>query len=145
MNITPELILSLQSPNGGWSKDSLAKLGVPWPPPQGWRMETEKAVSDSPLRLAYADPPYLGQGKKHYAPYHANAAECDSIDWHAALIKRLSDEYPDGWVLSASSVSLRALLPLCPQDIRVGAWMKTFCSFKPNVNPAYAWEPVIWR
>jgi hypothetical protein len=22
-------------------------------------------------------------------------------------------------------------------------WTKTFASFKPNVNPAYAWEPVI--
>lgn len=23
------------------------------------------------------------------------------------------------------------------------AWVKPFCAFKPNVNPAYAWEPVI--
>lgn len=41
MKITPELILSLQSPNGGWSKESLAKLGVPWPPPAGWRKKLE--------------------------------------------------------------------------------------------------------
>jgi len=25
------------------------------------------------------------------------------------------------------------------------AWVKPFASFKPNVNPAYAWEPVIVR
>jgi hypothetical protein len=26
----------------------------------------------------------------------------------------------------------------------VAAWVKPFASFKVNVNPAYAWEPVIW-
>src|SRR5574343_923275 len=96
------------------------------------------------LRFAFADPPYLGQGKKHYAPHHENAADCDALEWHAALITRLSDEYPDGWALSLHTPSLRELLPLCPPDVRVGAWCKSFCSFKPNVNPAYAWEPVIW-
>ena len=91
----------------------------------------------APLRLAYADPPYLGQGKKHYAPHHENASDCDALEWHAALIKRLSDEYPDGWALSLHTPSLRELLPLCPADVRVAAWCKSFCSFKPNVNPAY--------
>ena len=33
---------------------------------------------------------------------------------------------------------------MCPSDVRIGAWVKPFCSFKPNVNPAYAWEPVIF-
>jgi hypothetical protein len=23
------------------------------------------------------------------------------------------------------------------------AWVKPFCSFKPGINPAYAWEPLI--
>jgi len=27
----------------------------------------------------------------------------------------------------------------------VMAWVKPFAAFKPNVNPAYAWEPVIVR
>jgi hypothetical protein len=27
----------------------------------------------------------------------------------------------------------------------VAAWVKPFAVFKPNVNPAYAWEPVIFR
>jgi hypothetical protein len=30
-------------------------------------------------------------------------------------------------------------------DYRIGAWVKPFASFKPNVNPAYAWEPVLFR
>jgi hypothetical protein len=34
---------------------------------------------------------------------------------------------------------------MCPEDARVGAWVKPFAVFKPNVNPAYAWEPFIWR
>lgn len=34
---------------------------------------------------------------------------------------------------------------MCPIDVRVGSWVKPFCSFKPNVNPAYAWEPVIFK
>lgn len=102
-------------------------------------------LCSAPLRFAYADPPYLGQGKKHYAPHHENASDCDALEWHAALIKRLCAEYPDGWALSLNTPSLRELLPLCPLDVRVGAWCKSFCSFKPNVNPAYAWEPVIWR
>jgi hypothetical protein len=27
----------------------------------------------------------------------------------------------------------------------VAAWVKPFAVFKPNVNPAYTWEPVIFR
>jgi hypothetical protein len=34
---------------------------------------------------------------------------------------------------------------MCPDDARVAAWVKPFAIFKPNVNPAYAWEPVIFR
>jgi hypothetical protein len=97
------------------------------------------------MRFAYADPPYLGQGLKHYKSSHRDAAVWDSLDAHRDLIARLVADYPDGWALSASSPSLRVLLPMCPDDIRVGAWVKPFASFKPNVNPAYAWEPVLFR
>lgn len=31
------LIESLKTPKGGWTKASLALLGVPWPPPKGWK------------------------------------------------------------------------------------------------------------
>lgn len=94
------------------------------------------------MRFAYADPPYLGMGKRYD---HPESAVYDTIDGHHALIRRLYDEFPDGWAYSLSSTSLRALLPLCREDVRVGAWVKPWCSFKPGVNPAYAWEPVIWR
>ena len=91
------------------------------------------------MRFAYADPPYVGQAHL-YAGHPDFAGEVD----HADLIARLVAEFPDGWALSCSTPSLRMLLPMCPEDVRVGAWVKPFCSFKPNVNPAYAWEPVIW-
>ena len=89
------------------------------------------------MRIAYADPPYIGQAKRLYAAHDPNAAEVD----HAALIARLERDY-DGWALSASSQSLRTILPLCPEGVRVCAWVKPFCAWK-SINPAYAWEPVI--
>ena len=96
------------------------------------------------MRFAYADPPYLGCGAL-YAGNHAGALAWDDPATHRRLIGRLSDEWPDGWALSISTPSLRTLLPMCPADVRVGAWVKPFCSFKPGVPVAYAWEPIIFR
>lgn len=100
------------------------------------------------MRFAYADPPYIGQAKIHYAA----DPRCAEVD-HLALLRRL-DGY-DGWALSASSPSLFEIAGLMTvawgaegiraRGIRCGAWIKPFCSFKPGVNPAYAWEPVIFR
>ena len=92
------------------------------------------------MRVAYADPPYPGQAAKHYVDHPDYAGEVD----HAALIGRLLREFPDGWALSTASTTLREVIALCPPVVRVGAWVKPFASFKPNVNPAYAWEPVIF-
>jgi hypothetical protein len=97
------------------------------------------------MRFAYADPPYLGQGVKHYGERHDDAADCDTLEWHAKLVERLCDEFPDGWALSLHTPSLKAMLNLCPDDVRVGAWVKPFAAFKKNVTRAYAWEPVILR
>lgn len=97
-----------------------------------------------PMRFAIADPPYLGCGKL-YAQHHADALDCNDPAWHQALIDRLVAEYPDGWVLCLNSPTLRTILNMCPADVRVGSWVKPFCSFKPGVGVAYAWEPVIFR
>jgi hypothetical protein len=93
------------------------------------------------VRVAYADPPYIGQARKHYASEEVN---------HHELVARLWTEFPDGWALSASSPSLEEVLGICrlvcgPNQVRVAAWVKPFASFKPGVNPAYVWEPVVWR
>jgi hypothetical protein len=92
--------------------------------------------------MAYADPPYFGCCALYG---HRHDSGCwDDVATHAVLIAELSATYPDGWALSCSTPSLRTLLPLCPDGSRVAAWVKPFAVFKPNVNPAYAWEPVIW-
>lgn len=93
--------------------------------------------------FAYADPPYLGCCKL-YDHRHPDGRCWDDLETHRALFERLED-YPDGWAMSATSGSLRQLLPLAPEDCRVAAWVKPFASFKPGVNPAYTWEPVIFR
>lgn len=91
--------------------------------------------------FAYADPPYIGQASKHYKGHPDYQGEVD----HLQLVNLLNDEYPDGWALSCSSPSLKAILPMCPSDVRVMAWIKPFASFKPGVGVAYAWEPVLVR
>jgi hypothetical protein len=92
------------------------------------------------MRFAYADPPYIGQAQKHYS----HDERCAEVD-HAKLIERLNTFDVDAWALSLSSPTLKQILQLCPDDVRIGAWVKPFCAFKANVNPAYAWEPVIFR
>lgn len=95
------------------------------------------------MKFAYADPPYLGQG--HLYPEHALAGDWNDPETHRQLIERLQDQYPDGWALSLSTPSLRILAPMMPEDIRWASWSKPFAVFKPNVNPAYTWEPVAFR
>jgi len=97
------------------------------------------------MKFAYADPPYLGNGKQKYSEHHENASEYDSKDAHYKLIERLVDEYPDGWALSCNPKDLAWLLPHCPDDVRVAAWVKTFHQIRVNVSVQYAWEPVIFR
>src|SRR5215472_7100536 len=96
------------------------------------------------MRFAYADPPYLGCGR-YYADQHPDALAWNDAETHRALIARLVADYPDGWAMSLHSPSLRVLLPMCPDDCRVGFWGKTFAFFKPGVPVAYAHEPVIFR
>ena len=76
-----------------------------------------------PMRMAYADPP--------------------SGCWET--IKRLCDEFPDGWALSVPSPSLASALAVCPGDCRVGAWAKPYGARRSGLTPAVTWEPLIWR
>lgn len=89
------------------------------------------------VRFAYADPPYIGQSAKHYRNHPDYAGEVD----HEALIASLA-EY-DGWALSLSAPSLRTILPMCPEKVRVCAWVKPFATLKKGNGQVYAWEPVI--
>ena len=97
---------------------------------------------DRPLKLAYADPPYLGCAKLY--PEHPDAAIWDDAAEHARLMAELERDY-DGWAYSLSSATLQTLLPLAPPGVRVAAWVKPFAAYKRNVRCAYTWEPVIFR
>ncbi len=35
--MTEQEIEAAKTPNGGWTKAQLAKWGVAWPPPKGWK------------------------------------------------------------------------------------------------------------
>ena len=96
------------------------------------------------MRFAYADPPYLGYARKHYSD-HPEHAKWDALDAHRDLVESLERDF-DGWALSLASVNLWDILPLTPRPprCRVGYWLKPFASYKPGVNPAYAWEPLIF-
>jgi hypothetical protein len=96
------------------------------------------------MMVAYADPPYPGQSRRHYK----NATDVDGVTWagdevnHADLVARLLSEYPDGWALSTSSTALREVWNLCPAA-RVAVWTKGFAAFK-NQRITFAWEPVLY-
>lgn len=102
------------------------------------------AVPVDVMRFAYADPPYLGCCGL-YGHEHPDGLCWDDLDTHRALVARLVADYPDGWAMSASSPSLRHLLPLVPEDVRVAAWVKPFHALKRGVRPSYGWEPVLFR
>lgn len=52
LRLTAEQIEALRSPKGGFTRQALASVGIPWPPPPGWkRMLLEGPPADpSPIR-----------------------------------------------------------------------------------------------
>ena len=94
------------------------------------------------MKLAYADPPYLGCSKLY--PEHPHARKWDDPFFHKMLMRTLNNQF-DGWAYSLSSTSLPILLPLAPEGIRIAAWVKPFAAFKRNVRIAYTWEPVLFK
>lgn len=98
------------------------------------------------MKLAYADPPYLGccgyYGHRHEEPWGC----WDEPGIHMKLLYHLAENY-DGWAYSATSQSL-VRLPLHYLDDplpRVASWNKPFAAYKANVRIAYTWEPVLFR
>ena len=103
------------------------------------------------MKLAYADPPYMGQAKRHYKndPSGIPAQEVD----YWLLTAKLLQEY-DGFALSASSTSMLRLnqmfygdnpyKPTNP-DIRIAPWCKPHCSWKPWNAVPYTYEIVYFR
>lgn len=82
----------------------------------------------------YADPPYKGQGRRYGIKKDLQMKN---------LIKVMEDIAPRR-ALSVSAPMIPEILELLP-NARILPWVKPQTSFKPNVWPAYIWEPVfIW-
>lgn len=101
------------------------------------RRRTAAGVDDEPKRFAYADPPYPGLAS-YYADQPTFAGEVD----HAELVASLVDRY-DGWALSTGAYALRDVLPLCPPQVRVCAWVKPIGVSSATFGLHNAWEPLI--
>ena len=121
------------------------------------------------MRLAIADPPYLGRAAVWYgqamgksqlssdfggtarkrgirpADNHPLAHEWDDPDRHEELVHALIDNY-DGWALAMAHDNLRDILPMVPRavPIRIGIWTKpqSLCGGARVIN---AYEPAIIR
>jgi len=99
-----------------------------------------EGADGGPKVLKYADPPYPGKSRRYYGGHPDFAGEVD----HAALIASL--EYSsDGWALSTSAESLPLVLPLCPEGVRIGAWVKPNGAAPLTRGPHNLWEPVIYK
>ena len=91
-------------------------------------------------RFAYADPPYPGTAKRYYQNEPTYKGEVDHVKLIASL--RSSTTYA-GWALSTSAKSLRELLPLCPPEARVCAWVKPHSVPPATYGLHNVWEPII--
>lgn len=90
------------------------------------------------MHLAYADPPYPGQAKRHYGDHPDYAGEVDLAELIPSLFRY------DGWALSTSNDALPEVMSYfrCPQHVRVLAWCKPIAPPFPG-RGVYGWEPVI--
>src|SRR5437868_6050060 len=71
--------------------------------PGGPVLGVEGMTAPSAIRVAYADPPYLGQGDRYD---HPQSGEWNRLSTHLALIERLCDQFPEGWAMSLPSTNL---------------------------------------
>ena len=116
------------------------------------------------MKLAIADPPYLGRAQRHYGigasnghwhstqtrqdtrsplrtTEHHAAAEWDTESRHEQLVRDLQHDY-QGWAIALLPSNLPAYLRWVPKDTRICTWVK------PNGVPGGArvvnrWEPVL--
>lgn len=101
------------------------------------------------MRIAYADSPYLGCCGL-YGHFHPDGLCWDEPETHRLLFERLNRDFPDGWAWSGKS-NPRELAQMTTwaeadgKQARLAAWVKPFHVYKPNVNPSYGWEPVLFK
>lgn len=112
------------------------------------------------MRLAIADPPYLGRADRWYGDgrgsgrvtngtgrngrkpdYHPQAAEWDEPERHERLVRDLACDF-DGWAVAGTASSAPLLMSAAPAGTRLAVWVR------PNAMPGGSrlictWEPVV--
>lgn len=109
------------------------------------------------MRLAIADPPYLGRSTRWYgdgrghaagrgrADHHADAVLWDDPQTHRDLMHKLVREY-DGWALAGNLDSLGIYLrsaELLGVAVHVGVWHRGN-AIPSGARVATQWEPVLF-
>lgn len=100
------------------------------------RLSRRHQLQATPLRMAYADPPYPGLAYL----YRGEPSFAGEVD-HKRLLDRLATY--DGWALSTGAYALREVLPLCPAGVRVCAWVKPIGVSSRTWGLHNTWEPLI--
>lgn len=96
------------------------------------------------MRFAYADPPYLGQGKR-YAHLHPDSLVWDDPATHAALVERLEDEFPDGWAISMTPQP-EALMAYVGPGRELAVWHRRgWMTAAPQMRISFCFELVMYR
>ena len=65
--LTLEEIEAARTPNGGWTRETLASWGIPWPPPKGWRkdlVERSRRIDAGHPDTETGDTPLVPQDEK---------------------------------------------------------------------------------
>lgn len=109
------------------------------------RAELERTAH--PLRIAYADPPYIGMAKRYYGDQPTYDGEVD----HVALLSLL--ETFDGWALSCSAASIPEVLFSWLQagvaggpprrEPRIAVWHRRRMPH-PHARVLNSWEGVVY-
>lgn len=86
--VTEDLIEAARSPRGGWTRAGLALLGVPWPPPKGWRRRLPGR------RIPRADAERLLRGSAPAAEPEPPAAPLSRLEQLARANEAMA---ADGW------------------------------------------------
>lgn len=103
------------------------------------RGRTEAVEAQTGMVFAYADPPYPGRARKYYSKEASYGGEVD----HRELIASLTAGGYAGWALSTAADALREVLPLCPPEARVCAWVKPIGAAPRTYGLHNTWEPLI--
>lgn len=115
------------------------------------------------MRLAIADPPYLGRADRWYGDgrgsgrtrtagggpgrdgrkpdHHPDAKEWDDPAAHTDLVHRLDDEF-DGWAVAGHASTTGLLLAAAPASAQLAIWGRTN-GIPGGARVVNSWEPVV--